>query len=126
MASILSDNLGTLNINLNQGDNKSVSLIFKDKDVFDVLTPIDLTTYSSIKMDIKETIDINAVAFITWAVGSGLTISGADNEILSFEFKQEFNATQKSQWFYDLKFIKDSKVSHLIKGVININKVTTL
>lgn len=126
MASILSDNLGTLNINLNQGDNKSVSLIFKDKDVLGVLTPIDLTDYSVIKMDIKETIDINAIAFINWSVGSGLTISGTGNEILSFEFKQEFNASQNSQWFYDLKFIKDSKVSHLIKGVININKVTTL
>lgn len=126
MAAILNNKLGILHINLTQGDNRSVSLVFKNKDVLSVLTPIDLNEYSIIKMDIKQTIDINEVAFISWAIGSGLTISGADNEILSFEFKQEFNATQNSQWFYDLKFIKDSTVMHLIKGIININKVTTL
>lgn len=125
MASIQSDKLGVLNINLNQGDNKSVSLVFKDKDVLGVLTPIDLTQYSSIKMDIKETIDINENSFISWDIITGLTISGDNNEILSFEFEQEFYESQNTQWFYDLKFIKDSKVRHLVKGVINVNRVTT-
>ena len=125
MASISSDKQGVLNITLNQGDNRAVSLIFRNRDPLGVLTPIDLMQYSEIKMDVKETIDINAIAFISWAVGSGLTISGDNNEILSFEFEQEFYESQNTQWFYDMKFIKASKVMHLIKGVVNVNKVTT-
>jgi hypothetical protein len=126
MAVIKSDKLGTLNINLNQGDNKSVSLVFKDKDVLGVLTPIDLTQYSSIKMDIKKRVNVNESPFISWSIGDGLTISGDNNEILNFEFAQEFYASQLTQWVYDLKFIKAAKVSHMINGVININLVTTL
>lgn len=125
MASISSDKQGVLNITLNQGDNRAVSLIFRNRDPLGAYTPIDLMQYSEIKMDIKETIDINAIAFISWAVGSGLTISGDNNEILSFEFEQEFYESQNTQWFYDMKFIKASKVMHLIKGVVNVNKVTT-
>ena len=125
MASISSDKLGVLNITLNQGDNRSVSLIFRNRDPLGVLTPIDLMQYSEIKMDVKETIDINAIAFISWSVVTGLTISGDNNEILSFEFEQEFYESQNTQWFYDVKFIKASKVMHLIKGVVNVNKVTT-
>ena len=125
MASISSDKLGVLNITLNQGDNRAVSLIFRNRDPLGTYTPIDLMQYSEIKMDIKETIDINAIAFISWAVVSGLTISGDNNEILSFEFEQEFYESQNTQWFYDMKFIKASKVMHLIKGVVNVNKVTT-
>ena len=125
MASISSDKLGVLNITLNQGDNKSVSLIFRNRDPLGAYTPIDLMQYSEIKMDVKETIDINAIAFISWSVVTGLTISGDNNEILSFEFEQEFYESQNTQWFYDIKFIKNSKVMHLIKGVVNVNKVTT-
>lgn len=125
MAAISSDKQGVLNITLNQGDNRAVSLIFRNRDPLGAYTPIDLMQYSEIKMDIKETIDINAIAFISWAVGSGLTISGDNNEILSFEFEQEFYESQNTQWFYDIKFIKNSKISHLIKGVVNVNKVTT-
>ena len=125
MASISSDKLGVLNITLNQGDNRAVSLIFRNRDPLGAYTPIDLMQYSEIKMDVKETIDINAIAFISWSVGSGLTISGDNNEILSFEFEQEFYESQNTQWFYDMKFIKASKVMHLIKGVVNVNKVTT-
>ena len=126
MAVINNSILGTLNINLNQGDNKSVSLVFKNKDVLGVLTPIDLTQYSNIKMDIKKRVDVNETPFISWEIADGLTISGDDNEILNFEFSQEFYSSQLTQWVYDLKFIKNSKISHMIKGVININLVTTL
>jgi hypothetical protein len=126
MGVINSNKLGTLNINLIQGDNKTVSLIFKNKDILGVLTPINLTQYSNIEIDIKKTNNVNEDAFISWEIANGLTISGDNNEILTFEFSQEFYGSQLIQWVYDIKFIKDSKVSHLIKGVININLVTTL
>lgn len=126
MAAIQSTKLGRLDINLIQGDNKAVSLVFRDKDPLGVLTPIDLTDYSVIKMDIKTRVDVNETPFISWTVGNGLTISGVDSNILSFEFGQQFNASQNLEWTYDMKFIKNSKVMHLIDGVIRIQRVVTL
>jgi hypothetical protein len=125
MATLKKDQIGVLDIQLIQGNNKPVSLIFKEKDILGELTPIDLTEYSSIKMDVKRKIDVNEAPFISWEVGDGLTISGTDDNVLNFEFAQEFFETQIIEWFYDLKFIKDTKVSHLIKGVIRVQKVTT-
>ena len=115
-----------MDINLIQGDNKAVSLVFRDKNPLGVLTPIDLTDYSVIKLDIKTRVDVNETPFISWTVGDGLTISGDDNNVLSFEFGQEFNASQNLEWTYDIKFIKDSKVMHLIEGIIRVQRVVTL
>ena len=126
MAAIQTTRLGRLDINLIQGDNKAVSLVFRDKDPLGVLTPIDLTDYSVIKMDIKTKVDVNETPFISWTVGNGLTISGDDNNILSFEFSQQFNASQNLEWTYDIKFIKASKVMHLIEGVVRVQRVVTL
>lgn len=124
MASLKRDRQGVLNINLIQGDDKTIYLKFEEK-VSNVLSPIDLTLYSEIKMDVKKRIDINETPFITWTVGTGLTISGIDNNILELEFTQEFYESQLSQWYYDIKFVKDLKLSHMINGVINIHLVTT-
>lgn len=124
MASLKKDKQGVLSINLIQGDNKIIYLEFKEK-VLEVLIPIDLTQYSSIQLDIKKTIDVDEPAFISWSVGSGLNISGLLNEILSFEFKQEFYETGIANWYYDIKFVKDSKLSHMIKGTIFVNRSTT-
>lgn len=126
MANIQSTRLGRLDINLIQGDNKAVSLVFRDKDPLGVLTPIDLRTYSTIKMDIKTKVDVNETPFISWTVGNGLTISGASFNVLNFEFGQQFNTSQNLEWYYDIKFIKASKVMHLIEGVVRVQRVVTL
>lgn len=125
MALIDSDKPGILDIHLLQGSNKTVSLSFMDKDVLGALTPRDLSLYSMIKMDVKSSININEDPFIRWSLGAGLTISGDDSEILSFEFSQEFNQTQRTEWVYDVKFVKDSKASILLKGTITITLTTT-
>jgi len=126
MAKINRDITGKLNIDLIQGDNKLVKLTFNDRSPSGVLTPIDLTLYSEIKMNVKKSVNVNETAFISWLVGAGLVISGVDNNVLEFEFKQEFNSSQLSQWNYDIKFIKGGSVMHYINGVINVNLVTTL
>lgn len=126
MAATQSTRQGRLDINLIQGDNKAITLVFKDRDPAGVLTPIDLTDYSVIKMDVKTRVDVNETPFITFTVGSGLTISGVDNNILSFEFGQQFYASQNLEYFYDMRFTKDAKIIHLIEGVIRVERVTTL
>jgi hypothetical protein len=125
MATLQQNKIGILNINLIQGNNKPITLVFKKKDVLGELVPIDLTEYSEIKMDVKTSVNVNETSFLTFDLDEGFTISGNDNEILSFEFTDEFLASQKTEWFYDMKFVKDEKVMQLIKGVIRIEKIVT-
>jgi hypothetical protein len=125
MATLKKDEIGKLDINLVQGNNKTIALKFEEKGLLDELIPIDLTIYSEIKMDVKRKVNVNELPFISWTVGDGLTISGTDNNFLTFEFAQEFFETQIIEWFYDIKFVKNDKVSHMIKGVIRINLVIT-
>jgi hypothetical protein len=125
MATLQQNKIGILNINLIQGNNKPISLVFNQKDILGDLVPIDLTEYSEIKMDVKKSINVNETPFITFDLDEGFTISGDDNEVLSFEFTDEFLTSQKTEWFYDMKFVKDEKVMQLIRGVIRVEKVVT-
>jgi hypothetical protein len=125
MATLQQNKIGILNINLIQGNNKPIILVFKQKDILGELFPIDLTEYSEIKMDVKISVNVNETPFITFDLDEGFIISGDDNEVLSFEFTDEFLASQKTEWFYDMKFVKDEKVMQLIRGVIRVEKVVT-
>jgi hypothetical protein len=69
-----------------QGNYLSVPLTFKDG----AGDPIDLTQYTEIRMEIKKTYNVNEEAFLVFTVGHGLTISGDDNEILTFVWMNTF------------------------------------
>lgn len=120
MATIQSNKIGKLNINLIQGDTKKIQLSFKDKSPLGVLTPMDLTQYTAIKMDVKTSVNVKETPFISFDLDSGLTISGDDNNILEFQFGAEFYDSQRTEWFYDIKFDKGPDVLYLIKGMITI------
>lgn len=120
MATIQTNKIGKLNINLIQGDTKKIQLSFKDKSPLGVLTPMDLTQYTAIKMDVKSSVNVKETAFISFDLDNGLTISGDDNNILEFQFGAEFYESQRTEWFYDIKFDKGSDVLYLIKGMITI------
>ena len=120
MANIQSNKIGKLNISIIQGDTKKIQLSFKDKSPLGVLTPIDLTQYTAIKMDVKSSVNVKETPFISFDLESGLTISGDDSNILEFEFGSEFYDSQRTEWFYDIKFDKNNDVLYLIKGIINV------
>ena len=125
MANIGSQSIGNLNIFLKQGNTQSFRLAFNTIQPDGTKTPIDLTQYSTIKMDVKSKVDVNATPFIEWDLTDGLTIEGDDNNILVFTFTNEFLASQADKWNYDILFTDTDGNQTLVGGVINIKTVVT-
>lgn len=125
MAKLERDQIGVLDIELIQGDDKPMVLVFNTKNLDDETTPLDLRQYSLIRLDVKSQKDVNERPFLSWTVGKGLAISGDDFNVLNFEFKQEFNATAQTQWYYDIKFVSIDGVNHFVEGAISIKKTVT-
>lgn len=100
MANLNAFKQGVLNISNVQANYLSVPLAFKDGDG----NPIDLTQFVEIKMEIKKTYNVNETAFLTFTVGDGLTISGDDDEILTFVLDEYFWESQTTRWVYDIVF----------------------
>ena len=124
MPNIGDQNIGNLNILLKQKNNKPITLTFYNR-IDGVKVPIDLTQYTAIKMDVKTKVDISLDAFISWTVGYGLTISGTDNNVLSFEFTDEFVPTQLDIWYYDILFTDVDDNETLVGGTIKVRPVVT-
>lgn len=118
MAEITAPVQGILNINNVQGNYVLVPLVFKNKGT--PSTPIDLVaTYTRIRLEIKHSYNVNLEPFVVYEVGDGLTISGADNDILSFELDETFWTSQIKNWVYDITFEDQTgKAYTLIKGKI--------
>jgi len=120
------DKIGVLNFKLIRGNNKIYNLAFFETLPDGTDVPIDLTTYDEIKMEVKTKKTIDSPIIITYTVGSGLTISGDDNNILSVDFDRNFINTNSIQYYYDILFEKDLIFQTLIGGVINITSIVTI
>ena len=125
MATAIVGTIGVLNIELRQGDSRPIFLTFNQTPPSGISEPMDLTEFTSIRLDVKTRKDIAEAPFISWQVGSGLTISGENSNVLNFEFTREFTKTGAVSWFYDIKFERADSIAHLIEGVITINPVAT-
>lgn len=114
MANLTAPKQGILNINNIQGNYLSVPMEFKSNG-----TPIDLTQFENIKMEIKRNYNVNETAFLTFTVGNGLTISGTDDNILTFILDEDFWSSQNGRWVYDIVFETASGQFYTyIKGTI--------
>lgn len=100
MANLSAPKQGVLNINAIQGNYLEVPMTFKDGNG----DPIDLTSFVNIKMEVKKTFNVNETPFLTFTVGYGLTISGADNNVLTFIIDERFWDSQTTRWVYDIVF----------------------
>ncbi|MEY3421061.1 MAG: hypothetical protein RIR48_1350 [Bacteroidota bacterium] len=125
MANIGDQSIGNLNIFVKQGNTKNITLSFYDVLPDKTKVPIDLTTYSEIKMDIKSKIDVNATPFVSWTIDDGLTIIGDNNNVLSFTFDTQFLASQSDKWYYDILFTDGDGNDTLVGGIINVRRVVT-
>jgi hypothetical protein len=115
MANLNAFKQGVLNISSVQGNYLSVPLTFKDGNG----DPIDLTEFVEIRMEIKKTYNVNEEAFLVFTVGDGLTISGDDNEILTFVLDEYFWESQTTRWVYDIVFENaQGEFFTFIKGTI--------
>jgi hypothetical protein len=115
MANIIQQIQGVLDIRNVQGNYLLVPLLFTDDDD----NPIDLSAFERIRLEIKERFNVNLQAFLTFEVGSGLTIAGEHNNILHFELDEKFWQNQIKDWILDITFQRDGKSSTWIKGTIS-------
>lgn len=99
MANLNSPKQGVLNISNVQGNFLIVPMTFTTGG-----NPIDLTTFDAIKMEIKKTYNVNETPFLEFTVGNGLTISGTNNNILTFVLDETFWTSQTTKWVYDITF----------------------
>jgi hypothetical protein len=125
MVTAIVDKIGVLNIELRQGDTRPIFLTFNQTPPSGGSEPMDLTGFTAIRLDVKTRKDIAEAPFVSWQIGNGLTISGSDNNILSFQFNAEFTRTAAPGWFYDIKFTRPSGIMHLIEGTITVQPVAT-
>jgi hypothetical protein len=118
MANLNGPKQGVLNITLVQGNYLSVTTTWKNG----LEQPIDLTTFDAIRMEVKKTYNVNETPFLTFTVGNGLTISGTDDNILTFVLGEEFWNSQTTKWVYDIVFetATGEKYTYL-KGTITVN-----
>ena len=106
---------GVINVSNVQGNYIEVPMEFTADS-----TPIDLTAFADIRMEIKKSYNVNETAFLAFTVGSGLTISGDDNNILTFVLDEYFWNTQRTNQVYDIVFeTTDGKRFTYIKGTIH-------
>ena len=114
MANLNSPKQGILNISNVQGNYLEVPLTFTTGG-----NPIDLTTFDSIKMEVKKTYNVNETTFLEFTVGNGLTISGTNDNILTFVLDETFWTSQTTKWVYDITFENGSGERYTyIKGTI--------
>lgn len=125
MATIPKDQIGELNINLVQGDDKTLTLTFNTVNLQGDPVPMDLRDYSAIRLDVKSNKDVNERPFFSFTIGNGLEIIGEDYNVLQFTFTTQFLLTAQTVWYYDIKFTALDGIKHLLEGVILIHKTVT-
>jgi hypothetical protein len=115
MATIKGPVQGVLNVQNTQGNYLEVPMEFNSMGL-----PLDLTDFVDIRMEIKKSYNVNEPAFLVFTVGSGLTISGAGNNILTYILDNDFWLSQNQKWVYDITFeTSDGKRFTYIKGSIS-------
>jgi hypothetical protein len=116
------DNIGTFDFEcVLQNQGFTVEMTFTEGDP---ATPIDLTQYPEIIMDIKDDYGKTAT---TLDLSNGLSIIGADDNVLSIFFAQDLTLVLTRQsYFYDLLFVNGSGSNwYPIKGEITVKRTIT-
>jgi hypothetical protein len=108
---------GVINISNVQGNYLEVPMAFTSG-----LNPIPLTQFDEIRMEIKESYNVNIKAFLVFTVGGGLTIPGSDNNILTFVLDESFWTSQVRNWVYDITFLNSSgeRYTYIKGNIVNI------
>ncbi len=108
---------GILDILIKQGDSSETVLSFKD----DLNNPMSLAGYS-IKMDVKDSEDVNGPALISKTIGNGLVVDG---HVLTIQLGEETLGLGSEVYFYDILFIVGTKKNRWVSGKLLIDKSVT-
>lgn len=85
---------------------------------------LNLTDYTSIKMQFKVRKDAGEI--VSLSIGSGLTITGEDNNVLSVELKASQTALFcNDEYYHDIVMETPSAKVYYIEGKVFVEKTTT-
>lgn len=86
--------------------------------------PIDLNDYTAIKLQVKRSKSSSSI--LELALGSGLTISGVDSNVLTTHFTADQTKSLNCQtYYYDVLMSKPSSNVYYIEGTITVKSTTT-
>ncbi|UOX35314.1 hypothetical protein LXD69_07285 [Flavobacterium sediminilitoris] len=111
--------IGKYDFSVRQNQDHNVDLSFIKNEL-----PLDLTLYTSIKLQVKPSKQSSAI--ISLDTVSGLTISGSDNNVLAVAFtaaqtKELCNET----YYYDILFVGAANNNYYLEGKITVKKSAT-
>lgn len=111
--------IGKLDFTIRQNANFYIDLKFNSQTL-----PINLNTYSAIKLQVK--ISKSSGALVTLSLGSGLAVSGPDNNVLSVAFTPAMTQVLcDNQYYYDLLMTKPNSNDYFVEGKINVERTVT-
>jgi len=111
--------VGKLDFTIRQNANFLIDLTFSSATL-----PIDLSTYTAIKLQVKTAKSSGAI--VTLSLGEGLTISGDDSNVLSIAFTPAMTKLlTNNQYYYDLMMSEVGINKYFVEGKINVNRTVT-
>lgn len=111
--------IGKLDFTIRQNANFLIDLSFSSATL-----PIDLSTYTAIKLQVKTAKSSGAI--VTLTLGSGLTVSGDDSNVLSIAFTPAMTKLlTNNQYYYDLMMTKPNSNDYFVEGKINVDRTVT-
>lgn len=108
---------------ITRGDDWHYSLYFTNWEDF----PLDLSTYLDFDMEIRTSPSRKGKLLTTLQLGSGIDISGADNNILDLVVSRTFTADWSAgKYYFDLRALDDDNKLHtLVWGEIRVRENIT-
>lgn len=112
--------IGTYNFQVRQNENHLVDLKFETAPD----EPLDLSTFTEIKLQLK--LRKTSQPVLTLSVGSGLTVTGDDSNILGVAFSAaQTKSLTSDQYYYDILMSTPSSNVYYLEGKINVLKSVT-
>jgi len=109
-----------------RGDTFSELLVFNTIDASAVETPIDLTIYDDIVMDLRKGISRRAPLIESFSIGNNILITGDDNNELSILYPAETTDQMGAGNYYrDIRFVTGNEVKTYLYGIISVNENIT-
>lgn len=117
------NSIARYNFDVRQNELKAFDLTFNNS-LTDPATPIDLSAFSAIRIQIKPT--KGSPALITLSLGAGLTISGESLNVLSVVIMPAQTAIMNlPEYYYDVMFASPEANEYHLEGKIKVLKTAT-
>ncbi len=111
--------IGKYDFIIRQNESHKFELAFNTDD-----SPIDLTQYPIIKLQVKKTKSTSSI--IDLSLGSGLTIVGSNNNRLEVSLTaSQTRLLNCENYYYDVLMSKPTSNVYYVEGVITVKKSTT-